>query len=104
MSQSRSFKPIAGVQASDDEIAAFAARKGIPSLQPVVTSAPVAAPSTPTTTTRFSIELPVYIADDIGMRALKAKCSKRHIVMLALQAAGYDVREEDMIPDGRRLR
>lgn len=103
----RAFKPITGVPASDEEISAFAARKGIPTLSEV--PAPVAPPAiipTPaaTPTVRVSLELPVAIADELHTRAFQQRCSKRHVIMLALKQAGFSINDDDLIPDGRRVR
>ncbi|MEZ5817402.1 MAG: hypothetical protein R3D44_10000 [Hyphomicrobiaceae bacterium] len=51
-----------------------------------------------------NLELPDYVWTDLKIRAAHAQSSVRHIVMAALKGHGVDIREVDMIEDGRRLR
>ena len=52
----------------------------------------------------LNIEVPDYAWIAIKMRAAKEMVSVRHIIMTALKADGIDIKEADMIEDGRRLR
>lgn len=106
MTTHRHFKPITGVPASDAEIDAFAARRGIPALT-AVANAPASLPrETPAKppSSRFNIDIPEYLAEALRIRAIKERCSTRHLFMLALKASGYAIDDTDMQPDGRRLR
>lgn len=96
----RAFVPITGVPASDDDIARFAARKGVPTLTEVVPTQQLAE----TDTVRISLELPRTLADALHTRAFQQRCSKRHVIMLALKQAGFPINDADLVPDGRRLR
>lgn len=106
MSTLRNFKPIGGVPASDADLEAFAARRGIPSLQhpgfPVVTSeaSQKAKPSAPVG--RLTLELPVYLCTEMRMRAATETCSARYLVMKALKDAGFRVDDADLVADARR--
>lgn len=51
---------------------------------------------------RFTVELPVYLYDDIVKRIGTKKQTKKSIVLNAFKDAGYYVADEDLIEDGRR--
>lgn len=57
-----------------------------------------------TPTRKYTTDLPDYVIDEIRLRAFQAKprCTDRHIILLALRAFGISIKEEDMVPDGRR--
>lgn len=112
----------------DQRLEAKAVEKGIPTLvtpKPEAVEPPRAAPApavaTPTprkagragasaqSTPRgrmktLNIEVPDYAWIEIKMRAAREMVSVRHIIMTALKADGIEIREADMIEDGRRLR
>jgi hypothetical protein len=50
---------------------------------------------------RLTTELPQYLIDEVKMRALKQRCSVRHILMKALRTQKFTIRDADMFPDGR---
>ena len=52
----------------------------------------------------LNIEVPDYAWIEIKMRAAREMVSVRHIIMTALKADGIEIREADMVEDGRRLR
>jgi hypothetical protein len=52
----------------------------------------------------LNLEVPDYAWIAIKMRAAQDMVSVRHIIMLALKASGIEIRDADMIEDGRRLR
>jgi len=52
----------------------------------------------------LNIEVPDYAWIAIKMRAAQEMVSVRHIIMSALKAEGIEIRDADMIEDGRRLR
>jgi len=112
----------------DLRLEAKAIEKGIPTLVTTKPEAPVPQPGEPVTLNRGSIarqagragaaaratprarmktlniEVPDYAWIAIKMRAAKEMVSVRHIIMTALKADGIDIKEADMIEDGRRLR
>jgi len=112
MSTSRGFKPLASIAASDAELDAFVARKGVPALNHAVSSPAVAvqAPSPlalvkpPAVLRRVTLDLPEYVVDQLHDRARSARCTTRHVVMSALKSTGVTINDDDMISDGRRLR
>jgi hypothetical protein len=52
----------------------------------------------------LNIEVPDYAWIALKMRAAQEMVSVRHIIMSALKADGIDIKDADMIEDGRRLR
>ena len=52
----------------------------------------------------LNIEVPDYAWIAIKMRAAQEMVSVRHVIMLALKADGIEIKDADMIEDGRRLR
>lgn len=105
MSATPQFKPLGLNDATDEQIEAFAARKGMPTmLRPVVAEvAPVTAPEADVLR-RVTLNLPDYVAKQLHSRAVEARCTVRHIIMTALQKDGIEIRDADMVSDGRRLR
>ena len=109
MSLDRGFKPLSGLAASENDLDAFASRKGIPELQPKpeIPASPqvIPLPARPAPVMRrFNVEVPEYIADQIYDRARAERCTARHVIMQALRASGLTINEDDMISDGRRRR
>lgn len=51
-----------------------------------------------------NLELPDYVWTDLKIRAAKEQVSLRHIVMTALVSHGVEIKESDMVQDGRRMR
>ncbi len=61
--------------------------------------------STPrTTVTSVKSFVPDYAYLEIKLRAAHERVSVNHIVLKALHEAGFHIKPEDMIEDGRRLR
>lgn len=116
----------------DQRLEAQAASKGIPTLvspkaqpapveltPPALASAPkaqaqsperpAARPSETAATPRekmktINFEVPPYAWVAIKTAAANEMVSVRHFLMEAVRAKGIDIREEDMVEDGRRLR
>jgi hypothetical protein len=53
---------------------------------------------------KLTIELPGYLVDAVKRRALDQRSTARHVILLALRDAGFQVEAGDLIPDGRRTR
>lgn len=53
---------------------------------------------------KFTVELPDYVIDAVLTRALQSKprTTSRYVVLEALRSIGIDVKDEDMVLDGRR--
>lgn len=66
-------------------------------------AAPAARPARPLID-KLTIELPGYLVDAVKRRALDQRSTARHVILLALRDAGFQVEAEDLIPDGRRSR
>lgn len=108
MSTIRDFKPIAGLAVSDAEIDSFVSRRGIPSLSTTAPEVPApspnAQPKSAPISRRVTLDVPEYVVDQLHHRALAGRCTTRHVIMMALKAAGIVINDQDMISDGRRLR
>lgn len=102
------FQPVE-IDEVDARLAVMAERKNIPSMvasEVVVTPVeeesnpqPVRAPIKPMT-----IDVPDYLRVALKVDAARKGVSVRYLVLCALVEAGFDVRAEDMMEDGRRLR
>ncbi len=66
--------------------------------------APVAADDVRAILEKLTIEVPAYLADAMKREALDRRTSVRHVVMLALKKAGFEIAACDLVPDGRRTR
>lgn len=64
-------------------------------------AAPALSPDTEVAPLGFA---PRYVLDQIHAEARRQRSSMRYVVLCALKAQGFEVRDEDLIPDGRRLR
>lgn len=68
-------------------------------------AAPASAPSPAeprATVEKLTVEAPPSLMDALRRDAVDKRVSMRHIVLLALQRAGYDIAHADLVPDGRR--
>ena len=52
----------------------------------------------------LNVEVPDYAWIAIKTRAAQEMVSVRHVIMSALRANGIEIKDADMIEDGRRLR
>lgn len=59
-------------------------------------------PATPIASLR--IEVPIYLDDELRLKAATAGVTKQFLVMQALAAAGYTIRPEDLVADRRKSR
>lgn len=98
------FKPLDLAQATDEQIEAFAARKGMPTLvRPAEPLKPIVEAQAKQLR-RISLNLPEYVARQLQNRAFESRCTVRHMIMAALKKDGIDIEDADMIEDGRRDR
>jgi hypothetical protein len=51
---------------------------------------------------RVSIEMPVYVADQLRRRSFEERSSKRYYILKALKAFGFEIHDSDIMTDGRR--
>jgi hypothetical protein len=60
--------------------------------------------STPSKTAfdKLTFEFPRYLIDAIKRDAIERHTTARHVLMLALQGAGFDIDAADLVPDARR--
>jgi hypothetical protein len=65
--------------------------------------ASVLAPVEPLTE-KITFELSVYVTAAMRQRSATERLSHRYYVLVGLRAVGFEVDEQDLIPDGRRLR
>lgn len=52
----------------------------------------------------LNIELPDYVWRELKVRAAHRGTTIKHVIMTSLRAEGFDIRQADMIEDGRRDR
>ena len=106
MSTARQFKSLTPIEPTDDDIAAFAQRRGVPAIQAVMPAGVEAPKSEPdlAPSTRLALDVPIYLSDQLKRRALDERCSTRFIILKAIRAAGFDINDTDLIADGRRIR
>ena len=52
----------------------------------------------------LNVEVPDYAWVAIKTRAAQEMVSLRHVILSALRANGIEIRDADMVEDGRRLR
>lgn len=52
----------------------------------------------------FSIEIPDYVWKELKLRAFHRGTTIKHVIMTSLKAEGFEIRNADMIEDGRRDR
>jgi hypothetical protein len=57
-----------------------------------------------TDTERLTVEIPLYVGDQIRRRAFENRYSTRYIILSALKANGFDVKPEDLNPNRRRFK
>ena len=92
----------------DERLEIRAAEKGIPTLvHPEVSRKAKRAGEGSTPRSRMktlNIEVPDYAWIAIKTRAAQEMVSVRHVLMSALKASGIEIKDADMIEDGRRLR
>jgi hypothetical protein len=51
---------------------------------------------------KLTVELPGYLIDAIKRDALDRRATARHVLMLALQSAGFAIEPADLVQDARR--
>lgn len=68
--------------------------------------APVGGSPAPARAATPSIQLvvPDYLFEEMGVKAVRRRVTKRFLILEALAAAGYRVEADDMEEDGRRRR
>ncbi len=122
MKQQRApFQPVSA-DIDDQKLERLAAEKGVGSLvKPVANGAgeakQVSEPTrvkkseaiNPDATPRsqmktVNLEVPGYAWTELKIRAAREQVSVRHIVMEAMRSIGIDIKDADMIEDGRRMR
>jgi hypothetical protein len=52
----------------------------------------------------LNIELPDYVWKELKIRAAHRGTTIKHVIMTSLKAEGFEIRQADMIEDGRRDR
>lgn len=109
------FRPIAAPLPVDDlALERVNERLGVPTmvrpkaLPPATEPVPVAPHAAiqpafpPRTQEKLTTELPLYLMDALKQEAARRRVSVRYLVMLGLQATGFTIQPEDLVPDARR--
>jgi len=65
---------------------------------------PENAGTTRTPTRSIQLVVPEYLFEELGVRAVRRRVTKRFLILEALAAGGYRVERADMEEDGRRRR
>lgn len=55
-------------------------------------------------TEKITVELPSYLASAVRRAGVERRTTARTLIVMGLQALGFEVDEQDLIPDGRRAR
>ena len=55
-------------------------------------------------TEKITVELPDYLAAALRREGLERRTTARTLVVMGLKALGFEVDDQDLIPDGRRAR
>ena len=55
-------------------------------------------------TEKITVELPSYLASALRRAGLERRTTARTLVIMGLKALGFQVDDQDLIPDGRRAR
>ena len=55
-------------------------------------------------TEKITVELPAYLAAALRREGLERRTTARTPVVMGLKALGFEVEDQDLIPDGRRAR
>jgi len=58
----------------------------------------------PTEYSHVKCRCPDYLVDQLYLEARRKRVTVNHLILSALKAQGFFIRDDDMIPDGRRLR
>ncbi len=53
-------------------------------------------------TRRISVDMPIYLAEQIRRRVFEERTSARYYILTGLKALGFEVRDSDLVPDARR--
>jgi hypothetical protein len=51
---------------------------------------------------KITVELPTYLTAALRREGAERRITTRTLVMMGLQALGFEVQQQDLIPDGRR--
>lgn len=70
--------------------------------QPVAPVDPDSIPTPRSQMKNFSIEIPEYVWRELKLRSVHRGITIKHVIMTALRSDGIEIRNADMIEDGRR--
>lgn len=103
------FRPIAPLDVDDAALEAVNERLGVPKMvraqaRPSPQEASVVARGVQIKPPedKLSVLVPAYLMDAVRQEAARKKVTVRHVVMAALKAQGFSIRDEDLVGDGRR--
>ncbi len=103
--QAPHFRPIgAPLDVDDAMLDRLNERMGVPTLTRPKAPAEQSDTAPMRSVEKLTIEMPSYVMDALRQRAAGERTTVRHLVMAALRAAGYEIADVDMVPDGRRSR
>jgi len=100
------FRPIAPLDANDDELDRVNERLGVPTMvrtpvkpsQPAAVTASRQAVTPPRRQQKLTVRIPDYLVHELKHKAVEERTTVRHLVLLAMQKAGYRVEAADLLP------
>lgn len=100
------FRPIAPLDVDDDALDDLNSRLGVPTMVKSADkpSRQAAEPSrqqavkTASPQQKLTVRIPDYLVHALKQNALNERTTVRHLVLLALQGAGYTVQADDLLP------
>lgn len=96
------FRPIAPLDVDDTALERVNDRLGVPTMvrSPAKAAETASRPAVtpPRRMQKLTTRVPDYLVDALKRDALDQKTSVRHLVLLALQTAGYNIDATDLLP------
>ena len=100
------FRPIAPLDANDDELDRVNERLGVPTMvrppvkpsQQAAVTASRQAVKPPRRQQKLTVRIPDYLVHELKHKAVEERTTVRHLVLLAMQKAGYRVEAADLLP------
>ena len=100
------FRPIAPLDVDDNALERVNERLGVPTMVRQPAQPPQSAATTatrqpvtpPRRQQKLTVRIPGYAVDALKRDALNARTTVRHLVLLALQKAGYSIEAADLLP------
>lgn len=99
------FKSMGLPKSSDKDLDSYVRERGMPVIEkaaPVPKVVEAMETRRTTSNRRVAVELPDYLVRELARAAAERDCTRRFLILEALQKAGWKVEDEDFVEDGRR--